>query len=452
MKLKKIEIKNFKSLKDCSIDLRGFNVVVGPNASGKTNLVELFKLLRKIYVDREPFPFLDWWGGYDNVVWDRKEELPITVKLFFESDGYNFSFETFFTGVGGKFQILKEVFEIDGILTLEREGEWVRVKHDEQFFEEAWEKIQQTKGAKQAPFDQFFGREKESLIEQSVRVSEEVIPHVGFIRMGYSGTATYHENLALTLVNYQRQMQQYQMFVLEPAIRREVRRGVEDGREEPREPFSWYVVRKIPEFIGKITILRELNIREMKEPYKQRREVLISEDGINACNILYNLFLKENKLPDRIDSLMSYIFPDTSLRFELMSDGRVLMKVFEKYATGRLLELYPPGISDGFYKLLTVLTALESEPSLLVVDEVENSLHAKALELIIDELKENACMAILTTHSPVVVDMVSVEDLILVEKSDEGSVFRKTEKPEEMRKELSEAGITLSERWLYGKL
>lgn len=67
MKLKKIEIKNFKSLKDCPIDLRDFNVVVGPNASGKTNLVELFKLLRKIYVDREPFPFLDWWG-YDNVV------------------------------------------------------------------------------------------------------------------------------------------------------------------------------------------------------------------------------------------------------------------------------------------------------------------------------------------------------------------------------------------------
>ncbi len=53
------------------------------------------------------------------------------------------------------------------------------------------------------------------------------------------------------------------------------------------------------------------------------------------------------------------------------------MKVFERYASGRLLELPAPGISDGFYKALTLLTALESEPSLLVVDEVENSLHAK---------------------------------------------------------------------------
>lgn len=48
--LKKIEIKNFKSLKDCSIELRDFNVVIGPNASGKTNFVELFKYLRDTHL------------------------------------------------------------------------------------------------------------------------------------------------------------------------------------------------------------------------------------------------------------------------------------------------------------------------------------------------------------------------------------------------------------------
>jgi predicted ATPase len=451
MKLKKIEIKNFKSLKDCSIDFRDFNVVVGSNASGKTNLVELFKLLSKIYVDREPFPFLDWWG-YDNVVWDRKEELPITVKLFFESNGYDFSSETVFTGVGGKFQILKEVLEIEGILTLDKEGEWVRVKHNVQFFKAAWEKLEQSEEAKQAPFVQFLESEKEDLMEQSVKVSKEDSSCNVF---GWSKMATYSGNLALTHVSYQRQpAQQHPLLVLEPSTREERRAGAEGGEriEFGTTPLTWYVERKIREFIGKITILSGLNIREMKEPHKQRKEVSISEDGSNVCNILYNLFLKENKIPDRVDSLMPYIFPDTSLRFELMPDGRILMKVFEKYAMGRLLELYPPGISDGFYKVLTVLTALESEPSLLVVDEVENSLHAKALELIIDELKENECMTILTTHSPVVVDMVTPEDLILVEKGDEGSVFRKTEKPEEVRKELSEAEITLSGKWLYGKL
>ena len=440
--LKKIEIKNFKSLEDCSIELMDFNVVIGPNASGKTNFVELFTLLRRIYVDREPFPFLDWWG-YDNVVWDRKEELPITVKLFFELAGYNFSFETVFTGVGGRFQILKEAFEIEGILTLEREGEWLRVRHDKKFFEEAWDKIQHWWG-EEAPFDQFFRRGKKGLIEQSVRVNKEDIPSSVFSVFGYNKMANYRENLTLSLVSYQQQpVQQYQLLILEPSTKEQI---------ETRVPFSWEMERLIQKFIKNTTILKGLDIRKMKEPYKQRRDVLISEDGNNVCNILYNQFLKENKIPDRVDSLLSYIFPDTSLRFELTQDGRVLMKVFERYTSGRLLELTALGISDGFYKALTILTALESEPSLLVVDEVENSLHAKALELLIDELKMSECMTILTTHSPMVVDIVEPKDLILVEKGDEGTVFRRTEKPEEVRKELSERGITLSERWLYGKL
>ena len=437
--LKKIEIKNFKSLKDCSIELKDFNVVIGQNASGKTNFVELFKLLRKIYADGEPFPFLDWWG-YDNVVWDKKEELPITVKLFFESNGYNYSFETIFTGVGGKFQILKEALEIEGILSLEIEGEWLRVRHDAKFLEDAWVKIQGMDES-HSSFRKLLEKRKEDLVEQSVKVDKKTTPYCVFEGLG-SRYFSFYKNLALVEAKYERQVQQYPLFILEPAI----------GEGFEMEPFSRYAEREIQEFIKNITILKGLDIRKMKEPYKQRREVRISEEGDNICNILYNQFLKENKIPDRVDSLLSYIFPDTSLRFELTQDGRILMKVFERYASGRFLEVTAPGISDGFYKALTIFTALESEPSLLVVDAVENSLHAKALELLIDELKMSECRTILTTHSPMVVDIVEPKDLILVEKGDEGSVFRRSEKPEEVRKELSERGITLSERWLYGKL
>ena len=437
--LKKIEIKNFKSLKDCSIELMDFNVVIGPNASGKTNFVELFKLLRKIYADGEPFPFLDWWG-YDNVVWDRKEELPITVKLFFASNGYNYSFETIFTGVGGKFQILKESLEIEGILTLVIEGEWLKVRHDEKFLEDAREKIQDMDESNSS-LHELLEKRKEDLVEQSVKVDKKTTPYCVFEGLG-SRSFSFYKNLALVEAKFKRQVEQYPVFILEPSI----------GEGFEMEPFSLFANWEIQEFIKNITILKGLDIRKMKEPYKQRREVRISEEGDNICNILYNQFLKENKIPDRVDSLLSYIFPDTSLRFELTQDGRILMKVFERYASGRFLEVTAPGISDGFYKALTIFTALESEPSLLVVDEVENSLHAKALELLIDELKMSECRTILTTHSPMVVDIVEPKDLILVEKGDEGSVFRRSEKPEEVRKELSERGITLSERWLYGKL
>ncbi len=59
------------------------------------------KVTKKCYL-------LRWWG-YNNVVWQRKEELPLIIGLLFDIEGYDVYFETNFTGTGGKFQILREV-------------------------------------------------------------------------------------------------------------------------------------------------------------------------------------------------------------------------------------------------------------------------------------------------------------------------------------------------------
>ena len=53
MKISNIEIKNFKSFKDISVDLNKFNVVIGESASGKTNFIESFKFLKDICDDYE---------------------------------------------------------------------------------------------------------------------------------------------------------------------------------------------------------------------------------------------------------------------------------------------------------------------------------------------------------------------------------------------------------------
>ena len=48
MKITKIEISNFKSFDNLSIHLNDFNLLVGANASGKSNLVQAFQFLRDI--------------------------------------------------------------------------------------------------------------------------------------------------------------------------------------------------------------------------------------------------------------------------------------------------------------------------------------------------------------------------------------------------------------------
>ncbi len=123
LKLKEIQIKNFKSLRDCKLELGKFNVLIGANATGKTNLVDLFMLLRKIYVEKDINPFRYWWG-YQNAVWNRKKEFDISVRFCFEYFNnksfnnkdkiYDVEFETIFTGRDGGFEILREKLEIKG--------------------------------------------------------------------------------------------------------------------------------------------------------------------------------------------------------------------------------------------------------------------------------------------------------------------------------------------------
>jgi predicted ATPase len=156
--------------------------------------------------------------------------------------------------------------------------------------------------------------------------------------------------------------------------------------------------------------------------------------------------MEKLKFPDRIEAALSKLFPNTQIATSLTPQGEVFIKVYENG-----VELNPPCISDGFYKVLAILAAIELRPSLLAIDEIENSLHAKTLEYIIDELKSSGVTVVLTTHSPVVVDMVDLEDLLIVEKTAEGTRLTSVKEPEEVRKKLKELDITQSESWLYGE-
>jgi len=46
--ISRLRISNFKSFKDLEVELGNFNVVIGANASGKSNFVQIFKFLRDI--------------------------------------------------------------------------------------------------------------------------------------------------------------------------------------------------------------------------------------------------------------------------------------------------------------------------------------------------------------------------------------------------------------------
>ena len=452
LNLKEIRIKNFKSLKDCRFELRNFNVLVGANASGKTNLVDLFLLLRKIYVEKEINPFRYWWG-YQNAVWDRKEELDISVEFLFDyTDGdrtYRACFETTFTGRGGRFDILMEKLEIKGILSIELEGNVLTVKHSEDFLHSHIEILEHLAKneflflfppALRRRFKKFNRDELTEKLKKQTVFAEFTNTILDLKKIIYRPVFR-RQGIAIISAGSPEREPEY-LLIINPTVNKKPA----SSQRKISVPLFAALLEDLHELFSRMLVLK-LNIDEIKRPSPLKKEEWLSVDGSNLNSVLYSIYLKENKIPDRIAAVMTILFPNFNIGFSVTEDQRVYLRINEDD-----LELPPVCIADGLYKLLAILSALKLEPSLLIIDEVENSLHPRTLEILLDELKSSDAKVIVTTHSPVIVDMTEPEDLVIVEKIAGETKFRRIKNPEEIKRKLREAGITFSEGWLYGEI
>ena len=195
-----------------------------------------------------------------------------------------------------------------------------------------------------------------------------------------------------------------------------------------------------------IILLRNLNYDILHQPAQTNNPVLLQENGNGLINVLFQWKLKR-QMPSSIKDALEELFPGWSIDFRLTDDGRILMRVND----GDQL-LNPPSIPDGFYKLLAILAAVELNPRFLLIDEIETSLHAKIIEYILDELQTCNSTVVITTHSPAVIDLVSLKDLVLVERFENETVCRRIKEPDKLNKALLNEGLTTSEKWLYGKI
>ena len=103
MGIKSVEIQNFKSIKDSGkIELGNINVLVGANSAGKSNIIEFFKLLKKIS-DSQLQLYVGVNGGTDNILHfgRRKSDYLFGAISFNNDDQSEYKFKLICDNVDG---------------------------------------------------------------------------------------------------------------------------------------------------------------------------------------------------------------------------------------------------------------------------------------------------------------------------------------------------------------
>jgi predicted ATPase len=200
-------------------------------------------------------------------------------------------------------------------------------------------------------------------------------------------------------------------------------------------------------FIEGIAVVKSIDWRAVTSPQVLERSERLKPDASNFPQFLFTI--TGGSVGEDLREALRYSLPgyrDFNVVFEPTADGRVFARLV---VDG--LRLAPPSIPQGALKTLILESLLKWEPSLLVVDEFENSLHPELQQFLLDEFRNSGASVIVATHSTIPLDYARSPDEVLVLKlvNGETKAYRLSK---EVLERLREKRLTLSELLLSGLL
>lgn len=108
-KLRRLRVRNYRSLKSFDVTLGDFNVLVGENASGKSNILDCLKFVAEA-VEKNITSAVNKRGGYGKIVFGGNKDNDIEISVEFENGFYSFSF----CEDNGYLRLIKEELKISG--------------------------------------------------------------------------------------------------------------------------------------------------------------------------------------------------------------------------------------------------------------------------------------------------------------------------------------------------
>lgn len=392
MEIKSIEITNFKSFDKLSIELGKFNVLIGANASGKTNFVNILRFIRDL--DKHGLSNALSIQGGAKYLRNRKidQSKGCSIKLIIKHKiGFSTRKKKRTIGIESEEAIHSINFDFQGKRS-ECNISSINLINRCNFFELEKDKDQNLKEKEFIGTGEFILTYDNDKITYDSKMPKNISPTLEDI----------------FLISYlDKQENEFKRLLKEKPF------------FNPFFPFFSYtndiaiydLNPKLPKNAVKITGIKELE-----------------EDGSNLSIVLKHI--KEDEESSRkFLNLMKDLLPFVDdLNVEELEDSSLFFNIRENYLQNQSIPSFL--ISDGTINIAALVAALHFEKSeICIIEEPERSIHPLLISKVVEMIKESSekKQIIITTHNPEVLKHAGLENIFLISRDKNG--FSKIEKP-----------------------
>ena len=373
--IRQISVEHFKSISSANQELSKINVLVGSNATGKSNFIDVFRFLKdalQFDLDRA----VSERHGIDSIrQWSPSRPYHIRISVSVETKTGIGEYTLVLSSSKGQYKIIREdgVFEDDDLLVADE-------------FHENFPDVDV---------------EDETLVQVNRRCS--------FTR-DRSGVI----NIKMELFYKNSVSESYH----------------EEKQESIDDLFLTYARHSYPDYFDAFASLRRAIIdfevysifpNTLRTPQTPSNEARLSADGNNLCSIFKNMSRKSRRgqvARNEIVETMKTIIPNLE-NIQIQTLGGLMVPIFRVLeADGKRHDFNVSQISDGTLRVFGLLTAIyhPSRPSIIALEEPEQNVHPGIMTLICDAIKSAAKtrQVLVSTHSPEMLDEFNEENLIVV--------------------------------------
>jgi predicted ATPase len=215
------------------------------------------------------------------------------------------------------------------------------------------------------------------------------------------------------------------------------------------------ITRQVAQLLGSFRIF-DVNVTKAQRATRApiRLGEGIADDASNLSTFLYWLSANRPDVWEQLEDDAVEVLPQLdAIEFEHV--GPTVLGLLREHGLREPTPLAEA--SYGTVRLLGLLAMLHdpNPPALTCVEEIDHGLHPQALELLVERVREagEKTQFIIATHSPALADRLKPDELVVCERSDDGSSLIPAISRNKVEKIVQASeGLPLGELWFSGVL